>query len=151
MWFLKKRKRKSVDANHQKYKLAARELVHHRLQHFAPQCGVMYRRVAIRNTKRSWGSCSSLGNLNFNYKVLFLPQCLRDYIIVHELCHLKELNHGEKFWFEVGLVVPDYDFLKNELRRLEKTHGTSPQALVKYHETHVCQYCSEPAAPNISF
>lgn len=140
MWLLKKRKRK-VDANHQKYQQAARALVHHRLQHFAPQCGVVYKRVAIRNTKRSWGSCSSLGNLNFNYKVLFLPPCLRDYIIVHELCHLKELNHSDKFWREVELIVPNYVQHKDELRHIEKTHGTSPLALVKYQAMHVCQDC----------
>ncbi len=141
MWFFKKRKQK-VDSGHQKYKQAARELVHQRLQHFAPQCGVIYKRVAIRNTKRSWGSCSSLGNLNFNYKILFLPPCLRDYIIVHELCHLKELNHSEKFWREVELVSPNYAQHKDELRYIEKTHGTSPLALAKYHTTHLCQTCS---------
>ena len=133
MWFTIKRKRKrKIDCSHQKYKRPARLLIHNRLEHFAPQCGVNYKRVAVRNTKRCWGSCSSLGNLNFNYKILFLPHCLRDYIIVHELCHLKELNHSERFWREVELVTPNYIYLKDELRRLEKTHGTSLIGLHKY-------------------
>ncbi len=140
MWFLKKRKKKA-DISHQKYKNVARVMIHGRLQHFAPKCEVVYKRVAIRNTKRSWGSCSSLGNLNFNYKLLFLPSCLRDYVIVHELCHLKELNHSERFWREVELVVPDYRQLQAELRQLEKTYGTSLLALAKYTKDHDCEYC----------
>ncbi len=140
MWFFRKRKRPG-DLSHKKYQQSARILIHERLVFFAPQCGVIYKRVAIRNTKRSWGSCSSLGNLNFNYKLLFLPSCLRDYIIVHELCHLKELNHSKKFWQEVEKVMPNYKYRQAELRQLEKRYGTSLAVFSKYHETHSCQDC----------
>lgn len=66
-----------------------------------------YARVAIRNTRSRWGSCSSRKNLNFNYKLLDLAPELRDYVIVHELCHLKELHHGKAFWELIGKIVPD--------------------------------------------
>ncbi len=84
--------------------------------------GFTYNRVAIRNTKRAWGSCTSLKNLNFSYKLLFLPEHLQDYIIVHELCHLQELNHGAAFWQLVAYSIPNYSECIRELRELEKRH-----------------------------
>jgi predicted metal-dependent hydrolase len=106
--------------NHQE---VARLLIHERLAHFAPLCGVVYKRVAVRNQRRRWGSCSSLGNLNFNYRLIFLPAHLCDYVIVHELCHLKEMNHGPNFWAEVEKVMPDYKASEAELRIIEKKFG----------------------------
>ncbi|USN87872.1 MAG: M48 family metallopeptidase [Candidatus Nomurabacteria bacterium] len=141
MWFFRKRKRKG-DLSHQKFKPEARAVIHSRLKYFAPRCEVVYKRVAIRNTKRSWGSCSSLGNLNFNYKLLFMPPCLRDYIIVHELCHLKELNHSPRFWLEVERVLPNYREHVTALRHMEKTHGTSLKAITDYTKNHNCLHCS---------
>lgn len=73
-------------------------------------------RVAIRDTKSRWGSCSKKGNLNFNYRIAFLPPRLADYIVVHELCHLQEFNHSQKFWDLVSLAVPDYKILRKELK-----------------------------------
>jgi predicted metal-dependent hydrolase len=61
-----------------------------------------------------------LGNLNFNYRLAFLPQPLCDYVVVHELCHLKEMNHGPQFWAEVEAVLPNYLELVGELRIIEK-------------------------------
>lgn len=98
----------------------ARAVIHARLEYFAPICGVTYGRVAIRNQRRRWGSCSSLGNLNFSYRVSFLPAELRDYVIVHELCHLKELNHGPAFWAHVAGVLPDYEKSIAAIRVIEK-------------------------------
>ena len=80
--------------------------------------------MAIRNQRRCWGSCSSKKNLNFNYKIQFLPEHLADYIIVHEMCHLVELNHGQKFWDLVAAQIPEYERYVTELRAIDKGgHG----------------------------
>ena len=73
-------------------------------------------RISIRMQKSRWGSCSRKGNLNFNYKLVHLPIELADYIVVHELCHLKEMNHGQNFWDLVAETVPDHKKLRNTLR-----------------------------------
>jgi predicted metal-dependent hydrolase len=116
------------------HKENARQLIHARLKHYAPLCGVVYKRVAIRNQRRRWGSCSSLGNLNFNYRLIFLPSALCDYVIVHELCHLKQMNHGPRFWAEVEKVLPNYLELETELKIIEKSRGaylkTVPQSVL---------------------
>jgi len=143
MWFIRKRRRKRVDKLYTDNKEIARNLIHSRLEYWAPICGVSYKKVAIRNQKRSWGSCSSLGNLNFSYKLLFLPHCLRDYIIIHELCHLKELNHGPKFWAEVSNVMPEYKNYIKELRTIERTKGTGVRVLHTTTKEHSCEYCLE--------
>jgi hypothetical protein len=75
-----------------------------------------FKRVSIRNTKSRWGSCSEHGNLNFSYKLLFLPEPLADYIVVHELCHLQELNHSPRFWQLVAQTFPDYKERRKVLR-----------------------------------
>jgi len=75
-----------------------------------------YNRVSIRDQKTRWGSCSRKGNLNFNYKIIFLKKELADYIIVHELCHLKEMNHSGRFWDLVERVVLDHKTLRKKLR-----------------------------------
>jgi predicted metal-dependent hydrolase len=67
-----------------------------------------YKKVFIKNVTTRWGSCSSKKNLNFSYKIVFLENSVQDYLIVHELCHLKEMNHKESFWNLVALAVPDY-------------------------------------------
>ena len=75
-----------------------------------------YGRVNIRDQKSRWGSCSRQGNLNFNYRLLFLNSAVRDYVIVHELCHLKEFNHSSRFWELVSRQTPDYKILRNQLK-----------------------------------
>ena len=114
-------RKKPGTAHFKKHQAGARVLIHERLAYFAPLCGVVYKRVAIRNQRRRWGSCSSLGNLNFNYRLVFLPPELCDYVIVHELCHLKQMNHGPLFWAEVEKVLPNYVELEMRLKQLEKT------------------------------
>ena len=76
-----------------------------------------FNRVCIKNHKSRWGSCSKKGNLNFNYKIIHLPIELAEYIIAHELCHLKELNHSGRFWTLVAQAVPDYKKRRLALRR----------------------------------
>jgi predicted metal-dependent hydrolase len=95
----------------------ARALVGKKLLEFNKLYGFAYRQVAIRNQKSRWGSCSKAGNLNFNYKIIYLPEALADYLIVHELCHLKEFNHSARFWGLVEKAVPDFKKLRAQLRR----------------------------------
>lgn len=96
----------------------ARALILDRLKYFKGVYGLSYNRVSIRNQKTCWGSCTAKRNLNFNYKLLYLEPQLRDYVIVHELCHLKELNHSSRFWNLVAETVPEYKKLRRELRKI---------------------------------
>lgn len=122
MFFRKRKKvRKktlAISKHYVTYKELAREVVHERLQHFNTLYQFEYKRVAIKNQKTCWGSCSEYGNLNFNYKVIFLPEPIMDYVIVHELCHLVELNHSPAFWAHVERVLPDYKERKKLLRKM---------------------------------
>ena len=79
-----------------------------RVDYFAQRMGVTYGRVAIRSQHTRWGSCSGKGNLNFNCLLMLTPPEIRDYVVVHELCHLKQMNHSAQFWAEVERVLPDY-------------------------------------------
>lgn len=99
-----------------KYKEQARALVHARLEHFNAHYKLAYRKVSIRNQKTRWGSCSSKGNLNFSYRILFLEPEAQDYLIIHELCHLKEFNHSQRFWDLVAQQSPHYKKYHAELR-----------------------------------
>lgn len=94
-------------------------LVKERVEWYNALYGFSFNKVFIKNQKTRWGSCSNKKNLNFNYKIIFLPPKHRDYIIVHELCHLKEFNHSKRFWALVEKVFPDYRDIKNELRNQE--------------------------------
>lgn len=98
----------------------ARKIVLDKLAYWNKFYGFDYNRVAIKNTRSRWGSCSSKKNLNFNYRILFLPVELQDYLVVHELCHLKEMNHGSKFWSLVAEQIPDYKKSIIALRTKEK-------------------------------
>ncbi len=101
-----------------KLKSAAYTLAENKVKEFNKFYGFKYNRIAIRNQKTRWGSCSEKGNLNYNYKILLLPEKYADYIIVHEICHLKELNHSQKFWDLVGKTIPEHKKITKELRGL---------------------------------
>ncbi|MBQ8559450.1 MAG: M48 family metallopeptidase [Tyzzerella sp.] len=97
----------------------AMEVLPKRVAYFANVMGVTYGRITIRNQKTLWGSCSSKGNLNFNCMLMKTPPEIQDYVVVHELCHRKEMNHSKRFWTEVEKVLPDY----RERRKWLKENG----------------------------
>ncbi len=103
--------------NYLKHREEAREFVRSRIVEINKIYGVRFNRISIRDQRTCWGSCSAKKNLNFSYKILFLPTYLADYVIAHELCHLKELNHSKKFWSLVAQACPDYAESKKELRK----------------------------------
>ena len=79
-----------------------------RTAYFARQVGVTYGRITVRDQKTRWGSCSQTGNLNFNFRLILAPSEVLDYVVVHELCHRRQMNHSAQFWQEVAQVLPDY-------------------------------------------
>ena len=103
-------------------KLADKALQHipKRISYYAKQIGVTYGKITIRNQKTRWGSCSSKGNLNFNCLLMLTPPEVIDYVVVHELCHRKEMNHSGAFWAEVEKVLPDY---KKQVKWLKENGG----------------------------
>ena len=108
---------KSNRADFLKHKESALKLAKRRTEYFNGIYKFKFNKINIRNQKTRWGSCSTKGNINFNYKIALLPEKLSDYIIVHELCHLGEFNHSRKFWNLVAKTVPDYLEIKRELRQ----------------------------------
>lgn len=100
----------------------ALEYIPRRVAYYSKSMGVGYGRITIRNQKTRWGSCSGKGNLNFNCLLMLTPPAVIDYVIVHELCHRKQMNHSKAFWEEVQKVFPDYKtqaaWLKNHGGRI---------------------------------
>ena len=84
------------------------EVIPPRVRYYAEKIGVTYGNITIRNQKTRWGSCSSIGNLNFNCLLMLVPEGVMDSVIIHELCHLKEPNHSPKFWALVESYYPQY-------------------------------------------
>lgn len=84
------------------------EYIPKRVKYYAEKENFVYNKITIKNLVSRWGSCSTKGNLNFNCLLMLMPDYVIDYIVVHELCHLREMNHSEKFWAEVEKIMPDY-------------------------------------------
>ena len=95
-------------------------LVSQRVAHFASVMGVTWGRISVRTQHTRWGSCSSKGNLNFNLLLGLAPPEFLDYVVVHELCHRKVMNHSPQFWAEVERILPDYALHRQWLRE----HGS---------------------------
>jgi predicted metal-dependent hydrolase len=95
----------------------ARRLFGERLDLYAPQVGVSYNAYAISSAGTRWGSCTVAGNIRLNWKLIHYPLALLDYVVIHELAHLREMNHSPRFWAVVGEVFPDYDGAKAALRK----------------------------------
>lgn len=94
----------------------AGEVIRARAAYYAEKMGVKYNRIFIKEQKTRWGSCSVRGNLNFNWKLILTGDEQLDYVVVHELAHLKQMNHSPRFWREVEKILPDY---RERRRRLK--------------------------------
>lgn len=99
-----------------RYIKIARDIFTRKTEYYARIMGVSYGRISIREQKTRWGSCSSQGNLNFNWRLIFAPENVLDYVVVHELAHRKEMNHSKAFYAIVESVLPDYRVSRKWLR-----------------------------------
>jgi len=104
--------------DYQRLKEPARVLALATLEKFNVFYNFNYNRISIRNQRTRWGSCSAKKNLNYNFRIALLPEKQADYIIVHELCHLKEMNHSPRFWALVEQTIPYYKEVKKELQKI---------------------------------
>ena len=143
----RRRKARTLSA-HRLYKEHREEavvLLRERVQHFSLHCGYIPKRVTIKDQSRRWGSCSALGNLNLNYRLAYLPPCARDYVVVHELCHLRELNHSPAFWSLVERHFPNMKQAQTLLREIEKATNLDVQRIKHYwsYSHHDCEYCQK--------
>lgn len=97
-------------------KKKAKKEIPNRVDFYAKQMCVEYGRIALRSQKTRFGSCSTKKNLNFNLAIMLMPEEIIDYVIVHELAHLIEMNHSKRFWCEVERVLPDYKCRRDWLK-----------------------------------
>lgn len=95
---------------------AALSLVRKKLEHYNSIYSFDFNKVTVKSQRTCWGSCSKRKNLNFNYRLAFLPEHVADYVVVHELCHLGEFNHSRRFWDLVARAIPNYLLIRKELR-----------------------------------
>lgn len=106
------------DKHFEEHKAIAQEIVSNKLDRWSDKLALPYEDFAIKKHKSRWGSCSSKNRLSFNYKIIFLPSDLQDYVIVHELCHTVRKDHSKFFWALVSKSLPDYGKLRIKLRTL---------------------------------
>lgn len=127
---IKKQKKEPALTNADIEKLCQKALsvIPDKVKYYAEIMGVTYGRITIRNQKTRWGSCSSKGNLNFNCLLMLMPDKVLDYVVVHELCHLKQMNHSKKFWKEVERYMPDY---KNYKKWLNENGGALIERMLR--------------------
>ncbi|WP_278244985.1 M48 family metallopeptidase [[Clostridium] dakarense] len=91
-------------------------IVNERINIYSKELNVSFKSFKVKEQKSTWGTCSSLGNIYINYKILLAPIDIVDYVVVHELCHLREMNHSNKFWSLVQSIIPDYIIKRNWLK-----------------------------------
>ena len=96
---------------------AVREIFESRVKHWSAEMGVAPKRVFLKNQRTLWGSCSTRGNLNFNRALAQAPAEIVDYVVIHELAHLKEMNHSRRFWDVVEAWCPEQKQRRRWLRR----------------------------------
>uniref|UniRef100_I5AQN5 Putative metal-dependent hydrolase n=1 Tax=Eubacterium cellulosolvens (strain ATCC 43171 / JCM 9499 / 6) TaxID=633697 RepID=I5AQN5_EUBC6 len=102
-----------------------------RVSYYANLMGVSYGRITIRAQKSRWGSCSAKGNLNFNCLLMLTPPEVQNYVIVHELCHRKQMNHSPAFWREVEQIMPEY---RRHRLWLKKNGGALIRSMISQNE-----------------
>ena len=114
--------KKEISVQEKALRKQARQRITTRAEYYSEKLGVTYNRIAIKDTSSRWGSCSSLGNLNFSWRLILAPDYVLDYVVIHELCHLLEMNHSKAFWAHVASMQPSYkisrDWLKNHGQEL---------------------------------
>lgn len=108
--------RKRLQTLEKRYRNTARNLFETRVAYYHALTRGNYTSITIRDQKSRWGSCSSRGTLSFNYRLIFAPPKVLDYVVVHELCHLTHMNHSKDFWNMVEQIMPDYKIYKTWLR-----------------------------------
>jgi len=99
------------------YKKKAYEKISERVEWYAQKRGFIYNKINITDANKSWASCSAKGNLNFSWRLIMAPLPVIDYVVVHELVHLKEKNHAKTFWNKVKMLMPDYEKYEEWLKR----------------------------------
>lgn len=129
--YLTQAEQKRLQIMEKRYRNAARDLFNTRVAYYHQFTGGHYTSITIRDQKSRWGSCSSRGTLSFNYRLVFAPPKVLDYVVVHELCHLTHMNHSKDFWNMVAQIMPEYKVYKSWLRE----HGQELN-LITYLENH---------------
>ena len=94
----------------------AKRVFHERLDHFAPQLGVQWKKLALSNAGTRWGSASADGSIRLNWRLIHFSLSVIDYVVAHELSHLRVMDHSPRFWDTVHSVVPDYAALRRQLK-----------------------------------
>ena len=108
-----------LETMEKRYRNAARQQFEIRVNYYHRITGGNYTSITVRDQRSRWGSCSSRGTLSFNYRLIFAPPAVLDYVVVHELCHLTHMNHSKDFWNMVSSVMPEY----KEYRKWLRDHG----------------------------
>ena len=114
-------RRKTLKSHRNTYLMqreSARTLIHQKLAEHNQHYNLKWEKVFIKNLKSRWGSCSRKGNLNFHYRIAFLPESLLDYVVVHEICHLQNFDHSKEFWDLVALRIPNHKECRKSLRMM---------------------------------
>lgn len=106
------------------YRMRARSVLGERVERWSASMAIPYRRLTVRDQRTRWGSCSHQGNLNFSWRLVAAPLAVLDYVVVHELMHVREMHHGPRFWEGVARYCPDYErhraWLRENGRRLSR-------------------------------
>lgn len=126
MLFVRRRRKPvPVSASQRRLREAARAQINDRVAYWSAEMGIYPKRVAIRDQRSRWGSASTLGNLNFNWRITHMPSEVFDYVVIHELAHLREMNHSADFWQLVAEYSPGYKDHRVWLRKLGVATRTS--------------------------
>lgn len=113
-----KRQKEIKESIHNWYRKNIKDELERRVNHYAQIMNASFNNIYVKDVSSHWGSCSIRRNLNFNYRLAMIPVELADYVIIHELCHLTEMNHSADFWNLVGKYLPDYKLKRSRLKKL---------------------------------